>query len=557
MSYTNYKKYQTIQLNNRTWPDREIEHAPIWCSVDLRDGNQALPTPMNVDEKMRMFKLLVDMGFKEIEVGFPAASNTEYIFLRKLIEEGHIPEDVTIQVLTQSRKHLIEKTFEAVSGAKNVIVHLYNSTSELQRRVVFNKTMEEIIDIALVGARLFNDLKKKYHETNFTFEYSPESFTGTELQCALEICEEVLKVWKPSKDNKAIINLPATVEMSTPNIYADQIEWFCNKLTDRNSVIVSIHTHNDRGTCTAASELGLLAGADRVEGTLFGNGERTGNLDIVTMGMNLYSQGIDPELDFSNINNIINIYEKCTRLTVHDRHPYAGKLVYAAFSGSHQDAIRKGFLAMKEKDDNYWEVPYIPIDPHDVGREYEEIIRINSQSGKGGAAYIMENEYGFILPKAMHEEFGAVVKDKSDSLGIELTNMQIFELFKEQYLENKRKYKLKSYKIKSVQDVEIDKHTVDIQAIITIGGVEVNVEGMGNGPLDAFFNGLRANNITHCKFKSYYEHALDGGSHSKAATYIQIENDGKSYFGVGISENIDTASLNALISAVNRCSLKE
>jgi 2-isopropylmalate synthase len=553
MSYTKYKKYPCINLTDRQWPNNQIEKAPIWCSVDLRDGNQSLPIPMNVEEKLKMFKLLVNLGFKEIEVGFPSASNTEFAFVRRLIEDNLVPEDVTIQVLTQSRDHLIERTFEALRGVKNAVVHLYNSTSTLQRRVVFNKSKEEIIDIAVHGAKLLNEFKEEYPETNFTFEYSPESFTGTELQYALEICEAVLKVWKPTPSKKAIINLPSTVEMSTPNVYADQIEWFCRNLSNRESVIISLHTHNDRGTCTASSELGLLAGADRIEGTLFGNGERTGNLDILTMGMNLYSQGIDPELNFSNMNNIVQIYEECTKMNVHDRHPYAGKLVYAAFSGSHQDAIRKGLLAMKEENNEYWEVPYLTIDPHDVGREYEEIIRINSQSGKGGTAYIMENEFGFILPKAMHAEFGSLVKDKSDESGSELIPEQIFELFKNEYLNRKQPYRLKAYELQSVQDVETDENTVDIKALVSIDGVDKNIEGIGNGPVDAFFNALHTYHINGCKFISYDEHALDGGSHSRAACYIQVENNGKRYFGVGVSENIDTASLNALISALNRC----
>jgi 2-isopropylmalate synthase len=553
MSFTKYKNYPCVDLQDRQWPSRQIEKAPIWCSVDLRDGNQSLPIPMNVEEKVKLFKLLVDMGFKEIEVGFPSASNTEYAFIRKLIEEELIPEDVTIQVLTQSRDHLIEKTFEALRGAKNAIVHLYNSTSTLQRRVVFNKSKEEIVQIAVHGAQLLNELRDKYLETNFTFEYSPESFTGTELEYALEISEAVLKVWQPTPSKKAIINLPSTVEMATPNVYADQIEWFCKNLSNRGSVIISLHTHNDRGTCTASSELGLLAGADRVEGTLFGNGERTGNLDIVTMAMNMYSQGIDPELKLSNINNLVQVYEECTRMTVHDRHPYAGKLVYAAFSGSHQDAIRKGLHAMKEENNPYWEVPYLTIDPHDVGREYEEIIRINSQSGKGGTAYIMESEFGFFLPKAMHGEFGNLVKDKSDTMGTELTANQIFELFKEEYLDKKQPYRLRTYEIQSVQDVETDSNTVNIQATVTVDGADRRIQGVGNGPVDAFFNALHSSHINGCKFISYDEHALDGGSQSRAVCYIQVESNGKRCFGVGVSENIDTASLNALISALNRC----
>jgi len=554
MSYTKYKRYPKFEMQNRQWPDKTIEKSPIWCSVDLRDGNQSLPTPMNVEEKMRMFKLLLDMGFKEIEIGFPAASNTEYTFLRKLIEENHIPEDVTIQVLTQSRSHLIEKTFQALKGAKKAIVHLYNSTSVLQRKVVFQKSKEEIIDIAVTGAKLFNEYKKNYPETDFSFEYSPESFTGTELDYALEICQAVLKEWKPTKDKKVIINLPATVEMTTPNVYADQIEWFCKNLINRDNVIISLHTHNDRGTCTAASELGLLAGADRIEGTLFGNGERTGNLDIVIMGMNLFSQGIDPKVDFSYLQDVVSIYEACTKLTVHPRHPYAGKLVYTAFSGSHQDAIKKGLQFLKDEANPYWEVPYLPIDPHDVGKDYEEIIRINSQSGKGGAAYIMESDFGFILPKAMQTEFGKAVKGKSDALGTELEPNQIYNLFKEEYLNKKAPYRLKNYKLQSVQDVETDINTVTISAIVSIDGEDKQISGSGNGPVDAFFTALHSSHINGCQFISYDEHALDGGSQSRAVAYIQVENYGLIYFGVGISENIDTASINALISALNRFS---
>jgi 2-isopropylmalate synthase len=553
VSYSKYKKYPSVDLNDREWPSKQIEKAPRWCSVDLRDGNQSLPVPMNVEEKLRMYKLLIDLGFKEIEVGFPAASHTEYTFLRKLIEDNLIPDDVSIQVLTQSREHLIKKTFECLKGAKNAIVHLYNSTSILQRKVVFKKSKQEIIDIAVSGAKLLNEYKEKYPETNFTFEYSPESFTGTELDYALEICEAVIDVWKPTESNKVIINLPSTVEMATPNVYADQIEWICKHIKNRENVVISLHTHNDRGTCTASSELGLLAGADRIEGTLFGNGERTGNLDIITMAMNMYSQGIDPKLDFSNIYNIVKIYEECTNMTVNDRHPYAGKLVYTAFSGSHQDAIRKGLKALEEENNQYWEVPYLAIDPHDLGREYEEIIRINSQSGKGGTAYIMESDFGFILPKEMHKEFGAIVKDNSDTLGTELSSEQIFNLFKDEYLDKKTPYNLKSYETESVQNVEDDKNVLNIHATINVDGTEKNIEGNGNGPVDAFFNALHASNINGCKFISYDQHALDKGSRSKAVSYIQIENNNKRYFGVGVSENTNTSSLKALISAINRC----
>lgn len=542
--YRKYKKYEKVKLENRMWPNNEIEKAPIWCSVDLRDGNQSLPTPMNVEEKIAMFKLLVKLGFKEIEVGFPSSSNTEYAFVRRLIDENLIPDDVTLQVLTQARDHLIEKTFESLKGAKKAIIHLYNSTSTLQREVVFNKSKEEIIDIAVHGAKLLNEYKAKYKETDFTFEYSPESFTGTELPYALEICEKVLEVWQPTKENKAIINLPSTVEMSTPNVYADQIEWMCNNFKNREAIIISLHTHNDRGTSTAATELGLLAGADRVEGTLFGNGERTGNLDLITVAMNLYSQGIDPKLDLTELNTVVEIYEACTKQSVHDRHPYVGKLVYAAFSGSHQDAIRKGFQAMETKKSEYWEVPYLPIDPHDVGREYEEIIRINSQSGKGGAAFIMENVFGFMLPKNMHPEFGAMVQDKSDSLGKELSSAEIFDLFKEEYLQLNDKFNLKGYKIESTDEAD---DMVNIIATLNINNEEKQIRGKGNGPLDAFFNAIQETNIAKCKFISYYEHDLEGGSRSRAVCYIQIESNGKKHYGVGISENINTASLNALI----------
>lgn len=552
MSYKNYKPYGSINLENRQWPNKLIEKAPIWCSVDLRDGNQSLPTPMSVDEKVKFFKYLVDIGFKEIEVGFPSASNTEYQFLRKLIEDDLIPEDVTIQVLTQSREHLIKKTFECLNGAKQAIVHLYNSTSVLQRRVVFHKSKQEIIDIGVTGATLMMQFKDKYPETDFSFEYSPESFTGTELEYSLDICEAILDVWKPTPEKKAILNLPSTVEMATPNIYADQIEWFCKNVKNRDSIIISLHTHNDRGTSTAASELGILAGADRVEGTLFGNGERTGNLDIMTMALNMHVQGINPKLDFSKLYEIVDVYEECTKMRVHERHPYAGKLVYTAFSGSHQDAIKKGLKARRDEKNNFWEVPYLPIDPHDVGRDYEEVIRINSQSGKGGAAFIMENEFGFILPKAMQADFGKLVKNQTDLLGTELSGNQIYDLFKNEYLNIKSPNLLKSYTIQSVQNVETDENIVNIQALISVSGKEMNISGVGNGPVDAFFNALHASNINGYNFISYDEHALGSGSNSKAATYIQIEYNGKRYFGVGVSANIDTASLNALFSAINR-----
>ena len=552
MSYKKYKPFGSINIKNRQWPDKQIQKAPIWCSVDLRDGNQSLPIPMSVEEKVRMFKLLVEIGFKEIEVGFPSASNTEYKFLRKLIEENLIPDDVTVQVLTQSREHLIKKTFEALKGAKKAIVHLYNSTSVLQRKVVFNKSKQEIIDIGVTGAKLLMLYKDMYPETDFSFEYSPESFTGTELEYSLEICEAILEVLKPTPSKKVILNLPSTVEMATPNIYADQIEWFCANIKNRESVLISLHTHNDRGTCTASSELGILAGADRVEGTLFGNGERTGNLDIMVMALNMHVQGIDPDLNFSNLYEIVDMYEECTKMNVHARHPYAGKLVYTAFSGSHQDAINKGLKAQHDTNSSFWEIPYLPIDPHDVGRDYEEIIRINSQSGKGGAAFIMENEFGFILPKAMQTDFGILVKNKSDLLGTELSANQIYDLFSKEYLNINSPNLLKSYTIQSVQNVETDENIVNIQALISVRGKEMNIFGVGNGPVDAFFNALHASSITGYSFISYDEHALGVGSTAKAATYIQIEYNGKRYFGVGVSANIDTSSLNALFSAINR-----
>ncbi len=552
MSYKKYKPYGSINITNRQWPDKQINKAPIWCSVDLRDGNQSLPIPMNVEEKVSFFKLLVDIGFKEIEVGFPSASNTEYKFLRKLIDENLIPDDVTVQVLTQSREHLIKKTFEALKGAKKAIVHLYNSTSVLQRKVVFNKSKQEIIDIGVTGAKLLMEYKDMYPETDFSFEYSPESFTGTELEYSLEICEAILDVLKPTPSKKVILNLPSTVEMATPNIYADQIEWFCANIKNRESVIISLHTHNDRGTCTASSELGILAGADRVEGTLFGNGERTGNLDIMVMALNMHVQGINPELNFSNLYEIVDIYEDCTKMNVHERHPYAGELVYTAFSGSHQDAINKGLKAQLDANSSFWEIPYLPIDPHDVGRDYEEIIRINSQSGKGGAAFIMDNEFGFILPKAMQNDFGTLVKNKTDLLGTELSANQIYDLFSNEYLNIKSPNLLKSYTIQSVQNVETDENIVNIQALISVSGKEMNISGVGNGPVDAFFNALHASNITGYSFISYDEHALGSGSTAKAATYIQIEYNGQRYFGVGVSANIDTSSLNALFSAINR-----
>lgn len=553
MDYKKYKKFEKIKMKNRQWPDHEITKAPTWCSVDLRDGNQSLPNPMNVDEKIRMFKLLVDIGFKEIEVGFPSASDTEYKFIRRLIEENLIPDDVVIQVLTQSREHLIKKTFKSLKGCKKAIIHLYNSTSILQRKVVFEKSKKEIIDIAVKGANLLVEEAKKYIDTEFVFEYSPESFTGTELDYAVEICEKVAAVIKPSPNNKLILNLPSTVEMSTPNIYADQIEWFCTNIKNRENFIISLHTHNDRGTSTASSELGLLAGANRLEGTLFGNGERTGNMDIVNVAMNLYSQGVDPKLDFSKISRIIKTYEECTKLTVHNRHPYAGDLVYCVFSGSHQDAIRKGMIARNKYNDKIWEVPYLPIDPHDLGREYKEIIRINSQSGKGGAVYIMENEFGYMVPKNMHTHFGNVVKSASDILGKELTNEEIYHLFRKEYIDLNKPYKIIKYKINTLNEDEIvgDKN-LRLHATVSYNNIDKEITGDGNGPVDAFSNSIKGNRMCDYKFVSYYEHALDEGSHSRGVAYVGISINNKEYFGVSISENISTAAINTLLNAINQ-----
>ncbi|MEI3234148.1 MAG: 2-isopropylmalate synthase [Intestinibacter bartlettii] len=541
-----------------------------WCSVDLRDGNQSLPTPMSVDEKMGMFKMLLDVGFKEIEVGFPSASQTEYDFLRKLIDENLIPDDVKVQVLTQSREHLITKTFEALKGCKNAIVHLYNSTSVLQRDVVFNMDKEEIIGIAVKGAKLIKEEAAKYPETNFQFEYSPESFTGTEMDYALEICEAVMDVWQPTSENKMIINLPSTVEMTTPNRYADQIEWFSKTIKNRDCVSISLHPHNDRGTSTAAAELGLLAGADRIEGTLFGNGERTGNLDILIVGMNMYSQGVDPELDFSNINKIAEIYKDCTKLPIHERHPYVGDLVFTAFSGSHQDAIRKGMKARESRGEYVWQVPYLPLDPHDLGREYKEIIRINSQSGKGGAAYIMESEFGYNMPKAMQKYFGKVVKRRSDSMGKELSPQEIFNLFEKWYINIETPYKLTKYKISSVDSdsFDVDSNNIEtnnllLEAVINFNGHDYTIKGTGNGPVDAFSNALmqqdeeELKSLKNYKFVHYHEHALGEGSHVKGVAYIQIDTGcTEPYFGIGISENINTAAISALMNAINKSYIK-
>ncbi|HPT76627.1 MAG TPA: 2-isopropylmalate synthase [Defluviitaleaceae bacterium] len=547
MNYKKYKPYPTVDLKNRKWPNRTITKAPIWCSVDLRDGNQALKVPMNLEQKLKFFDFLVKMGFKEIEVGFPAASETEFTFLRKLIEDNLIPDDVTIQVLTQAREHIIRKTFESLEGVKRAIVHLYNSTSELQRRVVFKKSKEEIIDLAVEGAHIVKEFAEKMPKGSIVYEYSPESFTGTELDYAIEICEAVLDVWKPSKENKAIINLPATVEMSTPNVYADQVEYFIDHIKNRESIILSVHPHNDRGTAVAAAELAMLAGADRVEGTLFGNGERTGNVDIITLGMNMFSQGVDPELDFSDADAIIKIYEESTKMEVSPRHPYVGELVYTAFSGSHQDAIKKGMEAYKKDKPDHWEVPYLPIDPKDVGRSYDPIIRINSQSGKGGVSYVLENDFGFRLPKKMQQDFSLIITDVSDRNQTELTPQMIHDIFIKEYMNIVEPYSLKNYKIDSQED------DIVVRVIIKKADQEEEIEGRGNGPLDAFCNGIKEHLSIDFKIVSYDEHSLDKGSSSRAVSYIHIEDEeGNSFFGAGINTNISTSSIKALISAINK-----
>lgn len=529
------------------WAEKEyITKAPIWCSVDLRDGNQSLIVPMSLEEKVEFFKYLVKIGFKEIEVGFPAASETEYEFCRKLIEEDLIPDDVTIQVLTQSREHIIRKTFEALKGAKHAVVHLYNSTSVAQREQVFKKSKQEIIDIAKFGANLLNECAKEY-EGNFQFEYSPESFTGTEMEFALEICNEVIDIWKPTPDNKVIINLPVTVQLSMPHVYASQIEYMCDNLNRRDSVIVSLHPHNDRGCGVADSEMGLLAGADRIEGTLFGNGERTGNVDIITLALNMYSQGVDPELNFENIPEITEVYERLTRMHVYERQPYSGQLVFAAFSGSHQDAIAKGMKWREAEEREHWTVPYLPIDPKDIGREYEgDVIRINSQSGKGGIGYLLEQKYGFDLPPKMREDFGYAVKSVSDHLHKELMPEEIYDIFTKQYLNIQSKFKL--IEAHYVQGNEM-KATVTIE----VDGEEKHIVGTGNGRLDAVSNAIKAYFGYDYTIVTYKEHALESGSKSKAVAYVGIAGpDGKTIWGAGMHTDIITSSVSALVSAINR-----
>ena len=543
------KQYFEVENAKRNWAKKtKIEKPPIWCSVDLRDGNQALVIPMNLDEKLKFFKLLVDVGFKEIEVGFPAASETEYKFLRTLVDNNLIPDDVTIQVLTQSRPHIIEKTFDALKGVKNAIVHLYNSTSLAQREQVFRKSKEEIIDIAVAGAKLFLDMCEK-SKVNYRYEYSPESFTGTEPEFALEICNRVLDIWKPTKDKKVIINIPVTVEHSTPNVYADQVEYMHENLKYRENVVISLHPHNDRGCAVADSELGLLAGADRIEGTLFGNGERTGNVDIITLALNMYSQGVEPNLDFTNILHIKDIYEEVTRMKVYERQPYSGKLVFAAFSGSHQDAIAKGMKYREELHLDTWTVPYLPIDPTDLGRVYEtDVIRINSQSGKGGVSYILEHNFSYKLPKEFSEEVSYLIKSISDKSHSDLTPSEIHKIFNENYINVFNKLKINA--------ISFDKNDTESKAILDMdyNGKNLKLEGIGKGKFEAVTNALK-NEFKNLDFKNltYDEHAIGTGADSYAITYLSFEDkNGKKVWGVGLDHDILTSSIYALISAINR-----
>ena len=547
LNYQKYKRVPVMTYPEREWPNKQIQKAPMWCSVDLRDGNQALIEPMTVEEKVEMFNLLVKLGFKEIEVGFPSASQIEFDFMRELVDRNLIPDDVTVQVLVQCREHLIQRTFEALEGVKRAIVHIYNSTSTLQRDVVFNKGKEEIKQIAIEGTKLVKSFVKDF-PGHITLEYSPESFTGTELDYALEICTVVQETWGATKEEPIIINLPATVEMTTPNVYADQIEWMHKNFKDRESIILSIHPHNDRGTGVAATELALLAGADRVEGTLFGNGERTGNLDILTVAYNMFSQGINPELDLINIVEIQEVYERCCKMEVPMRHPYAGKLVFTAFSGSHQDAINKGVRAMKERHQDWWEVPYLPIDPSDVGREYEPIVRINSQSGKGGVAFVMDSEFGFKLPKAMHKEFADVIQKIAEKQG-EVAPATIMEVFEQEYLKLKTPYEF----LRARAEDHGDRDT-KVELSFNYQGETKEVEAVGNGPLDAVKQAVQETTGANVKIMDYTQHALGEGSHAKAAAYIcmQDEATGKVTFGVGVSSNITRAGIRAVFSALNR-----
>ena len=547
LNFEKYRRVPVMDYKERQWPNKQIEKAPIWCSVDLRDGNQALIEPMVVEEKIEMFNLLVKLGFREIEVGFPSASQIEFDFLRELVNRQLIPDDVKIQVLVQCREHLIDRTFEALEGVKKAVVHIYNSTSTLQRDVVFHKSKEEIKEIAIAGTKMVKERVEQF-PGEITLEYSPESFTGTELDYALEVCEAVQEVWQPTKENPIIINLPATVEMTTPNVYADQIEWMHMHFKDRESIVLSIHPHNDRGTGVAATELALLAGADRVEGTLFGNGERTGNLDVLTVAYNMFSQGINPELDLTNIVEIQEVYERCCKMEVPMRHPYAGKLVFTAFSGSHQDAINKGVKAMRERHQDWWEVPYLPIDPSDVGREYEPIVRINSQSGKGGVAFIMDSEFGFKLPKAMHKEFADVIQTIAERQG-EVAPATIMQEFEKEYLTLRMPYEFKRAKAEDAGEKD-----TKVELSFVCDGRDMVVNAVGNGPLDAVRIAVEEATNVDVKILDYTQHSLGEGSNAKAAAYICMEDKktGKETYGVGVSSNITRAGIRAFFSALNR-----
>jgi 2-isopropylmalate synthase len=546
-----YRAFPMVDLPDRQWPNNVLSKPPIWCSVDLRDGNQALIEPMGRQKKMHFFNHLLELGFKEIEVGFPSASDTDYDFTRHIIENDLIPDGVAIQVLTQSRPELIERTFEAVDGAKEVIIHLYNSTSELQRRVVFREDQDGVKKIATDGAAMIAEKlpKLRGQGTKVRLEYSPESFTGTELDYALDVCHSVMDIWQPTEDNPVIFNLPATVEMASPNFCADQIEWMHRHFKDREKILLSLHPHNDRGTAVAATELCLMAGADRVEGTLFGNGERTGNVDIVTLALNMFSQGIDPGLDFSDINSSIELAQECTQLPVHERHPYAGELVYTAFSGSHQDAIKKGMAAQRASNEPLWEVPYLPIDPKDVGRDYEAIIRVNSQSGKGGVAYIMDAEYGIEMPRDVQVEFSKVIQAVSDETGKEITAAQIWNKFNETYLQPVEPIELIDYRVNSTSEsAEIVMCTATVRA----NGAVVDIVGRGDGPIDAFFHALKDKTGIEAEFLDYHQHAIGSGSDVEAVCFIKLGDGNNECFGVGIHANTNTASLKAVVSAINR-----
>ena len=539
-----YRAFAPVNLPDRNWPNVTITQPPMWCSVDLRDGNQALIEPMDAQRKLKMFELLVKTGFKEIEVGFPAASQTDFDFVRHIIEKKLIPDDVTIQVLTQARSELIARSFEALRGARRAIVHLYNSTSTVQRRVVFNLDMPGIVDIAVRGAQSVLHHAQQQPETEWVFQYSPESFTGTELEFAVDICNPVTEVWQPAPDRKVILNLPATVEMATPNIYADQVEWFGRHIRNRDCIIISLHPHNDRGTAIAAAELGMMAGADRVEGTLFGNGERTGNVDVVTLAMNLYTQGVHPQLDFSNINEAARCVEHCNQLPIHPRHPYVGDLVFTAFSGSHQDAIKKGFAARKE--DDFWEVPYLPIDPRDLGRTYESVIRVNSQSGKGGIAYLLERDYDLALPRRLQIEFSQVVQAVTDTTGKELSSAEIWELFEREYLQQAGAYEYRAHQLVTSQDGN-DNERITIK--LSYRGQGATFSGIGNGPINALIDALGL----QCDVLSYEERSIGSGSNAKAIAFVEITTPARiTLFGVGMHGNIVSASLIAVLSAVNR-----